>query len=189
MRSTETSHVSITTQQSRSVSLRTKPSPSGAVPWLVRSRRVSPAERDLQKTLTIDTAQISDHEALHRLLENSRPLISAETLRQIDKFLPHFIVVRSTVVGSDKERLVGLVASVPIAESLCEVRSLAVDRGHRSLKLGRWLLNAVVQAADQHGETLVCVTCAAQFFEKFGFEPCVPHWRGPVDIALGASES
>lgn len=75
------------------------------------------------------------------------------------------------LVATDADRVVGCVSLVFFDASLCEVRSLAVDRSYRGRGLGSDLVLAAVELARRHGVTRVlALTRAAALFERIGFQ-------------------
>ncbi|GAA4447176.1 hypothetical protein GCM10023189_03230 [Nibrella saemangeumensis] len=75
------------------------------------------------------------------------------------------------IVALDDERLIGS-AGVESFESIGLLRSVAVDPDYRDHKLGRRLVDAVLETARQQGvrEAYLITTTADQYFERYGFE-------------------
>ena len=128
------------------------------------------------RTLTYPTARVytirpADYEDIYKMLalfeEEVRagrmlPRTYGETRANIDNWL----------VAEQDGELVGCVSLVYFDESLCEVRSLAVAPHYRGNGLGRALVSAALDLADERGVTRVLtLTRSVKLFENLGFYP------------------
>ena len=74
-------------------------------------------------------------------------------------------------VTAEKEAIVGCVSLVFFNQTLCEIRSLAVDQDHRKNGLGKMLVEAALDLAKERGAAQVLtLTRAAGLFERCGFQ-------------------
>ncbi|MBN1427513.1 MAG: GNAT family N-acetyltransferase [Anaerolineae bacterium] len=117
--------------------------------------------------LTIRTPQESEVDSILALFEyevragKMLPRSGDNIRRQLDTWL----------VATDGDRVVGCVSLVFFDAGLCEVRSLAVDRGCRGRGLGSELVLAAVDLARSHGvRRVLALTRAATLFEQIGFQ-------------------
>jgi amino-acid N-acetyltransferase len=85
---------------------------------------------------------------------------AAEIEQQLDAWL----------VAVDGTQIAGCVSLVFFNETLCEVRSLAVDRRYQGHGLGSRLVLGAVELARSHGiKRVLALTRAASLFERGGF--------------------
>ncbi|GAA4408345.1 hypothetical protein GCM10023187_30070 [Nibrella viscosa] len=87
------------------------------------------------------------------------------------------------VLAFDGDRLVGS-AGVESYDRVGLLRSVAVDPDYRDHKLGRRLVDAVLENARQQGirEAYLITTTADQYFERYGFT-CVERSTVPTPVA------
>ena len=112
-------------------------------------------------------AKISDVEAIYSLVndyaEQDRMLY--RPVADIYKNLQAFIV------AEEGGKILGCCALEVIWSDLAEIKSLAVDEGHKNKGVGKSLVAAAVQQAGELGLPKVfALTMDAGFFEKLGFE-------------------
>ena len=112
-------------------------------------------------------AKISDVEAIYSLVndyaEQDRMLF--RPVADIYKNLQAFIV------AEEGGKILGCCALEVIWSDLAEIKSLAVDEGHKNKGVGKSLVAAAVQQAGELGLPKVfALTMDAGFFEKLGFE-------------------
>ena len=108
----------------------------------------------------------------------------AELGRMLFKSLAQlFEDLRDFAVYEDGDgRVVGCCALTIIWADLSEVRSLAVDEGHRGRGIGRRLVDWCVDEARRLGiRKLMSLTYEQRFFEKLGFE-VVPKESLPLKV-------
>ena len=74
-------------------------------------------------------------------------------------------------VAEDNGVVIGCCALEVIWSDLAEIKSLAVDSGHRSLGVGTMLVTAVIDQARQLGlPRIFALTLEPGFFERLGFK-------------------
>ena len=75
------------------------------------------------------------------------------------------------LVAVDGTQVAGCVSLVFFNGALCEIRSLAVDRGYRGYGLGSDLVLAAIELARGRGvKRILALTRAAALFERLGFQ-------------------
>ena len=83
--------------------------------------------------------------------------------------------------GGDNEAdgprtVIGCGSLVPLTEELVEVRSLAIDERQQGKGLGKQIVLALLELAQERGFAEVCaLTLSEKFFTRLGFEP-VDRW-------------
>ncbi len=112
-------------------------------------------------------AKISDVEAIYSLVndyaEQDKMLYRPKA--DIYKNLQAF------TVAEDGGKILGCCALEVIWSDLAEIKSLAVDEGHKNKGVGKSLVAAAVEQAGELGLPKVfALTLDAGFFEKLGFE-------------------
>jgi amino-acid N-acetyltransferase len=139
-----------------------------------RSRTPRPSTR-----IVLRSAAPGEAPALHALitahLEEGRllPREREELAVHADRF----------VVAVRRGRLVGCAELAPLSGRVAEVRSLVVDRGARSLGIGRRLVRELQRRARSAGfEQLCAFAHDAAYFARMGFS-IVPHTWVPEKIA------
>jgi len=74
-------------------------------------------------------------------------------------------------VASLEEKIIGCVSLVFYNKTLCEIRSLAVDKNCRENGLGKKLIGAALVLANENGvENVFTLTRAPRLFEQLGFQ-------------------
>lgn len=87
------------------------------------------------------------------------------------------------VVGTVRGRIVGCAELAPLSPTVAEVRSLVVDEAHRSLGLGRRIVDELRHQAVGRGfEQLCAFTHEPAYFARLGFS-VVSHVSIPEKIA------
>jgi N-acetylglutamate synthase-like GNAT family acetyltransferase len=117
--------------------------------------------------ITLRTAQTAEIQAMLNLFEEEvragrmLPRNPNEVRAHIDDW----------IVAVDGEQVVGCVSLVFYNDSLCEIRSLAVDPERRGLGMGVALVEAALELARERGmRRVLTLTRAAYLFEKLGFQ-------------------
>ncbi len=75
------------------------------------------------------------------------------------------------------EKLANLDAYLPQANSICEIRLLAVENGHRSGRILEGLLELLMEYYERHGHDLVVISAAVEqikLYRHIGFVPFGP---------------
>jgi len=119
--------------------------------------------------VTIRRARTTDVRDIRRLIDlysGDRRLLSKATVALYED-VPEFWVAQVTGGG-----VVGCGAVHVLWEDLAEVRTVAVDPGHRGQKIGYRLVAALLDHARELGVGRVFVlTFETAFFASFGFRP------------------
>ena len=115
----------------------------------------------------VRAARTSDIEAILAIrmpLEGSAVLLGHEKVS-------FFEAVTEFVVAVDKnDAVIGAGALHVMWEDLAEVRSVVVAENHRSTGVGRAIMEALLQKANELGiKRVFCLTFEIEFFSKFGF--------------------
>ena len=129
--------------------------------------------------VTLRAATAVDAGRVHRLIMDNLVAghLLPRPLGEVELHMPRFLVA---VAG---DRIVGCGELARLSPAVGEVRSLVVDKAHRSAGLGRRLLRALVDDARRQGFPTVCAfTHRARPFVKAGFS-IVPHTWVPEKIA------
>jgi amino-acid N-acetyltransferase len=78
--------------------------------------------------------------------------------------------------GNGPRTVIGCGSLVPLTDELVEIRSLAIDEGRQGRGLGKEMVLALVDLAQERGFAEVCaLTLSEQFFTRLGFE-LVDRW-------------
>jgi putative acetyltransferase len=84
----------------------------------------------------------------------------------------------------------GCVALRPLGADVCEMKRFYVRPAFRGHGLGRALVAAVLDAANDVGyrrmvlDTLATMTAARALYESFGFRPVAPYYDNPIGCAV-----
>ena len=110
------------------------------------------------------TSDIDAILAIRRPLEGSAVLLGHEKVS-------FFEAVTEFVVAVDKnDEVIGAGALHVMWEDLAEVRSVVVAENHRATGVGRTIIEALLQKANELGiKRVFCLTFETEFFSKFGF--------------------
>ena len=129
----------------------------------------------LRPAKTSDIADIAD---LCGPLIQSRVLLGKERVELYES-------VQEFVVAEDSAgKVIGCGALHVMWEDLGEVRTVAVDSAHQGQGVGKAILNALFERAEQLGlKRIFCLTFEVEFFGKLGFEPIS---ETPVEPAVYA---
>jgi amino-acid N-acetyltransferase len=115
----------------------------------------------------IRKARMEDVTAMHRLLNgfaDKRELLP-RSISEIYENLQQFYV------AEHRKKIIGTCALYVTWDNLAEVKALAVDDGHQGKGIGKRLMQAVMQVAqDLHIRRLFTLTIRTGFFEHFGFQ-------------------
>lgn len=115
----------------------------------------------------IRTARVSDAPAIKKLIDvcAAKDQLLARSLAEIYSRVREF-----WVVDDPEEGVVGCVALRVVWGDLAELRSLAIEEGHRSYGYGRQLTQAVLDEARRLDLPKVfALTYIPEFFKKRGF--------------------
>ncbi len=127
-----------------------------------------------QKTVTQVIIRLADNEDLKQITEFIQPFIDERKLlpRTIDE-LEHLI--NTLYVAEVNGDIVGCAALEIYSKKLAEVRSLAVSSQIQGLGVGRKLVSACVELAQQHDILeVMAVTSSEAFFKACGFDFTLP---------------
>ena len=117
--------------------------------------------------MNIRSAKISDVKAIYSLINDyaEQDKMLFRSMANIYKNLQTF------TVAEDDGNVVGCCALEVIWSDLTEIKSLAVDDGHKNQGVGKSLVAAAVEQAAKLGVPKVfALTMDPGFFEKLGFE-------------------
>ena len=97
----------------------------------------------------------------------------ARTYEEFDELLPNFFVAEEEIQGVS--HIVGCAALEIYSPKLAEIRSLAVSEAVQGRGVGRLLVNACVQRAQEHKILeVMAVTSSDGFFQACGFDYTLP---------------
>lgn len=117
--------------------------------------------------MTVRNAKICDVKAVYSLINN---------YAEQDKMLFRSAVdiyenLQSFIVAEADGEITGCCALEIIWSDLAEIKSLAISEGKTGAGVGRAIVEAAVDKAQQLGlERVFALTLAPEFFEKMGFE-------------------
>jgi len=112
-------------------------------------------------------AILPDVEQIHKLIGEYSPdgTLLPRTLAELSENVRDFIVVE------DGDEIIACGALHFYGRHLTEIRSIAVYPKHKGKGAGRVLIDALLEEAEHHKITCVCLfTRIPDFFAKFGFE-------------------
>jgi amino-acid N-acetyltransferase len=112
-------------------------------------------------------AVLPDVEQIHALISQYSPdgTLLPRSLAELSENVRDFVVVE------DGAEIVGCGALHFYGRHLTEIRSIAVSPTHKGKGAGRVLIDALLEEAEYHQITCVCLfTRIPDFFAKFGFE-------------------
>jgi len=118
--------------------------------------------------MNVRSAKISDADAIYALVSD---------YAEQDKMLFRskadiYENLRSFTVAEDDGKVVACCALQIIWEDLAEIKSLAVEDGHKGTGVGRMLVaDALKQALELGLRRVFALTLELAFFQKLGFEP------------------
>ncbi len=118
--------------------------------------------------MNVRSAKISDADAIYALVSD---------YAEQDKMLFRskadiYENLRSFTVAEDDGKVVACCALQIIWEDLAEIKSLAVEDGHKGTGVGRSLVaDALKQALELGLRRVFALTLELAFFQKLGFEP------------------
>ncbi len=79
--------------------------------------------------------------------------------------------IRSYVVAKNSEKIVGFCALHIFSKKLAEIRSIIVDKNYRGCKIGKNMVNFLINEGKKlHVETIFALTYEREFFKKIGFK-------------------
>ena len=127
--------------------------------------------------IDIRRARTGDVKAIRKLVDTyteDRRLLSKATVTLYES------VQEFWVATADANRVVGCGALHVMWEDLAEIRTVAVDPGHRGQKIGQRIVGELLDVARTLGVARVfCLTFETRFFGSFGFTEIdgapVPH--------------
>jgi N-acetylglutamate synthase-like GNAT family acetyltransferase len=97
----------------------------------------------------------------------------ARTYEEFDELLPNFFVAEEE--AQDVSHIVGCAALEIYSPKLAEIRSLAVSEEVQGRGVGRLLVNACVERAQEHNILeVMAVTSSDGFFQACGFDYTLP---------------
>jgi amino-acid N-acetyltransferase len=83
-------------------------------------------------------------------------------------------LLETTWVVEEQAKIVGCCCLEIYSKKICEVRTLAVAKGHQGKGYGRLLVEAAVSEANRRGiPQILTITSALGFFERLGFGACL----------------
>jgi amino-acid N-acetyltransferase len=112
-------------------------------------------------------AMLPDVEGIHSLIAQYSPdgTLLPRTIPELSENVRDFVVVE------DEGGIVACGALHFYGRHLTEIRSIAVDPRHKGKGAGRVLIEALLEEAQAHQITCVCLfTRIPDFFAKFGFQ-------------------
>lgn len=116
--------------------------------------------------MKIRRAKISDLKHIHKLI-NDFAKREAMLPRPLSELYEN---VRDFIVCEYNGTLLGACALHIMWEDLAEIRSLAVDRGHQKLGIGKTLVKRCLKEAKELGlKRVFALTYNPEFFKKMGF--------------------
>jgi amino-acid N-acetyltransferase len=125
--------------------------------------------------LQVRAAQQSDIPAIAELIAPfvEEGSLLARTYEEFDELLPHFFVAEEEGLGTP--HIVGCAALEIYSPKLAEIRSLAVSEDVQGRGVGRLLVNACVERAQEHNILeVMAVTSSDGFFQACGFDYTLP---------------
>ena len=125
--------------------------------------------------LRVRTARPSDISAIAELIAPyvEEGTLLARTYEEFDELLPNFFVAEEEVQGIS--HIVGCAALEIYSPKLAEVRSLAVSEEVQGRGVGRLLVNACVERAQEHNILeVMAITSSDGFFQACGFDYTLP---------------
>ena len=122
-------------------------------------------------TVKIRAAERADIPAIAALIAPyvAEGSLLARTYEEFDEVLPHFFV------ADDEGEIIGCAALEIYSQKLAEVRSLAVSERAQGRGVGRLLVHACVERAQQHSILeVMAITSSDAFFQACGFDYTLP---------------
>lgn len=128
--------------------------------------------------MTIRPATREDMQAIIDLLGADVPQVSAHTVWQVPWTWQHYLV------ACDDDTPIAAGSLQPLGDGKAEIRGVVVADQWRGARIGRALVERLIERARTAGLDAVCVTREPEFFRRFGFESTAPLWvdlrRQPV---------
>ena len=117
--------------------------------------------------MNVRSAQISDARAINSLINSH-----AERDRMLFRSMADIYENLQTFMVAELDgRVVGCCALEIVWSDLAEIKSLAVDEGHKEKGIGKMLVGAAIEQACRLGVPKVfALTLEPDFFDKLGFE-------------------
>lgn len=91
------------------------------------------------------------------------------------------------LLAEKEQEVVGCVALRPLDKRICEMKRLYVVPGQRNRKIGRLLVEAVIDRARAYGykrmrlDTIDSMKAAQALYRSLGFRPIAPYRYNPLD--------
>ena len=100
--------------------------------------------------------------------------VLARTYEEFDELLPHFFVAEETGEDGTTE-IVGCATLEIYSPKLAELRSLAVSRKAQGRGVGKLLVTACIERAQEHNVLeVMAITSSDAFFQACGFDYTLP---------------
>ncbi len=138
------------------------------------------ATQNLKSTITIRTAQTTDIERLSTFI---KPFVEDGTLLprtfdELEEWLPNCFIAET-----EQGEMVGCAALEIYSKKLGEIRSLAVAPSVQGLGIGKALVQACIDLAQERGVyEIMTITSAEAFFIACGFDYTLPNLKKALFI-------
>ena len=118
-----------------------------------------------------------------------RDLSFQEISHELDDIKSKYTYPNGRVLASvtPEGKIVGCVAYRKMSDNKCEMKRLYVKPEYRKLKLGRQLIDEIIQKAKQDGyeqmylDTIKPLQSAIHLYKKFGFVEIPAYYDNPMD--------
>jgi N-acetylglutamate synthase-like GNAT family acetyltransferase len=131
-------------------------------------------ELDEVKTFVVDDARRNDLPDLQRLLSDTVPECSPQTVWDLPFNWTEYRVIRD-----DDGSVIAASSLQTLSEDRAEIRGLVVDPEWHGRGLANILIEDLLDQARSEGREVVCVTRKPSFFQRYGFQYTFPTWLAP----------